>query len=267
MSYRVLIFDSGVGGLSIYMSMAQKLPKLDVSYVLDNAAFPYGNLNSDVLIQRCCQIIPRLVLEQAFDLVIVACNTASTSVLDALRTQVSIPVVGVVPAVKPAAALSQTGCIGVLATPTTVQSAYLTELIHNFAQNKRVYTLGSVALVEQAERKMLDKPVDLTCVRRELKPWLDDQHCPDTIVLGCTHFPLIQAELAQILPDVRWVDSGEAIARRVSTLLSLPMQILDEKSPPLCLNHVFYTQESPALNMLKLSLKGVCAWRLFEITV
>ena len=111
---------------------------------------------------------------------------------------------------------------------------------------------------------MLGKQVDLACLSRELEPWLTHNKQPDTIVLGCTHFPLIQSELAHIMPDACWVDSGEAIARRVAHLLELPFrtELIDDVA--LQLNTVFYTQESPALNMLKLSLQGVDDWILIS---
>lgn len=215
----ILVFDSGMGGLSVYQEVRQRLPQHRYDYVFDNAYFPYGEQPESVIIQRCSELIGTLVAERHIDMVIIACNTASTIVLPYLREQLSIPVVGVVPAIKPAAKASKNHHIALLATPGTVQRAYTSELIDQFAAGCQVYKLGVTELVVQAERKMAGYPVDLDEIANAIAPLHALPVLPDVIILGCTHFPLLKDELQQLLPDVFLVDSGAAIARRVASLL------------------------------------------------
>ncbi|MFS9542983.1 glutamate racemase, partial [Klebsiella pneumoniae] len=153
-------------------------------------------------------------------LAVIACNTASTVSLPALREKFAFPVVGVVPAIKPAARLTANGIVGLLATRGTVKRPYTRELIDRFANECRIEMLGSAELVELAEAKLHGEPVPLEELRRILRPWLRMQEPPDTVVLGCTHFPLLQEELQRVLPEgTRLIDSGAAIARRTAWLL------------------------------------------------
>nr|WP_053062376.1 glutamate racemase [Photobacterium aquae] len=214
---RVVIFDSGVGGLSVYQEIRAQMPGLQYIYTFDNAAFPYGELPESELIERTLHIVSELVAGYQADLVVVACNTASTVVLPALRSVLAIPVVGVVPAIKPAAQLSQQKVLGLLATPATVRRQYTDTLIADFASDCEVLRLGSTRLVEMAEQKLRREPIDMDELRRILQPW---QGRVDTIILGCTHFPLIKTEITQAFEQsVQIVDSGKAIANRVRTLL------------------------------------------------
>ncbi|MGF1693388.1 glutamate racemase [Photobacterium kagoshimensis] len=213
----VLIFDSGVGGLSVYQEIRAQLPNEHYIYAFDNAAFPYGELEESVLIARTLEIVSRLVRKHSVDLVVIACNTASTIVLPTLRTQLDIPVVGVVPAIKPAAALSEKKVIGLLATPATVKRRYTQELIAEFAKDCQVLMIGSTRLVEIAEQKLRGEAVSVAEIQEILLPWLDRV---DGIVLGCTHFPLIKDEIQQVFSTpVQIIDSGKAIANRVKALL------------------------------------------------
>lgn len=272
MVHKALIFDSGVGGLSIYQAIKAELPELQISYVLDNAYFPYGQLSSETIVPRCCHIISKLTAEFDFDIVVIACNTASTLVLEELRGLISVPVVGVVPAIKPAVELSQKQCIGVLATPTTIQGHYLDRLITEYAPGHNVLKMGSLTLVKQAERKIVRQHVDLDCIREELNPWLAEAgRTFDVIVLGCTHFPLIEDELKCVMPGVRWINSGAAIARRVATLLQQlrhPQQIPKVYNRANCgAATVFYTEKSAVLSLLEHRLidMGFRSLRLFTI--
>lgn len=217
----VLIFDSGVGGLSVYQEIRHLLPDISYTYLFDNAKFPYGELSSEELIPRCCSLIQNLLVQQPADLVVIACNTASTQVLPALRSLLSIPVVGVVPAIKPAAQLTRTGCIGLLATPATIARPYTDKLIREFASDCTVLRLGSTELVVEAERKLGGLEVDLDRITTILAPWLQAPRTPDVLILGCTHFPLLKAELHHVLPTAQLVDSGPAVARRVRSQLEL----------------------------------------------
>lgn len=213
----VLIFDSGVGGLSVYKEIAQLLPEQHVVYAFDNAAFPYGELADDILIQRVCGMVTSLCYERDIALVVIACNTASTLVLPHLRSLLSIPVVGVVPAIKPAVAMSKTKHIGLLATPATVNRTYTKQLVEEFAPDCHVEMVGSTELVQMGEGKLRGTPVDKKILKQVLMPFINKTDC---IVLGCTHFPLLRDEIEEILGDQCLViDSGKAIANRVDALL------------------------------------------------
>lgn len=218
---RVLFFDSGVGGLSVFDAVRQQLPGLHYLYLFDNAGFPYGELPVETLIERCRALVCSMVSQQKVDLVVIACNTASTLVLPVLRPLLNIPVVGVVPAIKPAAKLTRNGCIGLLATPATVCRPYTDKLIQEFAPHCEVLRCGSTELVIQAERKLAGLPVEQAVIESVLQDWKNAQPCPDTLVLGCTHFPLLREEIWQVLPNCALVDSGAAIARRVQHLLNI----------------------------------------------
>ncbi|MTH46933.1 glutamate racemase [Intestinirhabdus alba] len=216
----VLVFDSGVGGLSVYDEIRQLLPNLHYIYVFDNVAFPYGEKSEAFIVERVVSIVGAVQQRYPLSLAVIACNTASTVSLPALREKFAFPVVGAVPAIKPAARLTANGIVGLLATRGTVKRSYTHELIARFANECQIAMLGSAELVELAEAKLHGDPVSLDELRRILRPWLRMPEPPDTVVLGCTHFPLLRDELAQILPGgTRLVDSGAAIARRTAWLL------------------------------------------------
>ncbi|WP_111497502.1 glutamate racemase [Marinobacter bohaiensis] len=229
---RVLVFDSGVGGLSIAACLHAAMPSVSLTYLADTAGFPYGDQSEETVIARCVALIERLMAQEPVDLVVVACNTASTVVLPALRERLQVPVVGVVPAIKPAAALSENRRLGVLATPATVRRPYTEDLIQRFAADCEIVRVGHPGLVRWAEAKVGGRPVPLAELAEAVRPLADAG--VDTVVLGCTHYPLIRDELVQVLPEVRhWVDSGDAIARRVHYLLDEAERLVDgcETSP------------------------------------
>lgn len=215
----ILLFDSGVGGLSVYKEVKELLPNCHYLYCFDNAFFPYSEKTEYAIIQRTLSICNKIDQMFPLDLIVIACNTASTIVLPALRERFSIPIVGTVPAIKPAANISETKHIGLLATKGTVKRTYVSELINRYANHCIVEKIGSTKLVEIAEQKLHGKVVNITQLTRELEPW---QSLPqlDTVVLGCTHFPLIKDEIAHCLPQVtHFLDAGKAIAARVKSLL------------------------------------------------
>ncbi|WP_077337551.1 glutamate racemase [Vibrio ruber] len=213
----ILIFDSGVGGLSVYREIQQLLPEQNYFYLFDNEGYPYGELPQQKLLNRVENLVSSLVTKMAIDIVVIACNTASTIVLPSLRKILDIPVVGVVPAIKPACNLAQR-CVGLIATPATIQRPYTHELIRDFSSDKEICLLGSTALVDMAERKLRGVPVNLSELANILQPI---QGRIDVAVLGCTHFPLLKDEIQQVLGvHVMLVDSGKAIARRVASLIS-----------------------------------------------
>ncbi|SFM12431.1 glutamate racemase [Marinobacter zhejiangensis] len=214
----VLIFDSGVGGLSVSRCIHHALPSVRQVYLADNACFPYGDQPESVVVERCCTLIETALADYPVDVIVVACNTASTVVLPQLRSITDIPVVGVVPAVKPAAGLSQNRRIGLLATPATVRRPYLQQLVDDFASDCTLSRIGHPKLVRWIEDWVAGQSLPLAELDDALEPFRVDG--VDTVVLGCTHYPLIVDALKALLPDVRyWVDSGEAIARRTAFLL------------------------------------------------
>ncbi len=210
----VMVFDSGVGGLSILEAVRAEHPGLSYAFVGDNAGLPYGDKPESWLVDRVPHVIEKALDRVECKLLIVACNTASTIVLPPLRERFSFPVIGVVPAIKPAAAMSRSKVIGLLATPATVKRPYTDELIREFASDCAVVKVGSSRLVAIAEEKLRGKKPDLG----ELKDILRDFTAEnlDVVVLGCTHFPLLRAEIASLFPAIQWVDSGKAIASRVA---------------------------------------------------
>ncbi len=234
----VLFIDSGVGGLSVWQEVSKLNANLNYVYVFDNKFFPYGEKDASLIIERCNAIVAAIVQRYKIDLVVVACNTASTVVLPTLRQNFAMPIVGVVPAIKPACALSSNKVIGLLATPATVRRQYIDDLIDQYANNCQVIRVGSSELVQLAERKMQSFDVSLDQIKSCLQPFLNEPYL-DTIVLGCTHFPWLKPEITSILPSVRCVDSGEAIARRVQFLLKNSPQIENSNQ---CESHAFMTE-------------------------
>lgn len=214
----ILLFDSGAGGLSIGQSLKRRLPGVRLTFLADNAGFPYGNQPEEVVIQRTVQLVTAQLARHPADLVVVACNTASTVALPALRAVVRVPVVGVVPAIKPAAAISRNRRIGLLATPATIQRPYLDQLIGSYAADCEIVRVGQPDLVHWIEQWARGQSLPARELAETLMPFR--KAGVDTVVLGCTHYPLIAGELQELLPEVRWwVDSGDAIARRAEFLL------------------------------------------------
>lgn len=216
----IVIFDSGVGGLSVYDEIRQLLPNARYIFAFDNDGFPYGEKPAELIVLRTKQLIEQIALNYSVDLVVIACNTASTVVLPTLRQHFSFPIVGVVPAIKPAVKLTRNGVIGLLATRATINRQYTHDLINQFAEHCEVELIGSARLVELAEEKLHGKSINHNELTEILLPWLALAKIPDTIVLGCTHFPLLKTELQLVLPTTcQFIDSGAAIARRVYSLL------------------------------------------------
>ncbi len=258
---KLLIFDSGVGGLSIAGCINRRLPQLDLAYLADNAGFPYGEQPEDVIIDRCCSLVGELLRQDHYDMVVVACNTASTVVLPALRARTHLPVIGVVPAVKPAAALSANRRIGVLATPATVSRPYLNDLIAEFASDCVVERVGHPDLVHWIEGQVIGAELPERALSEALEPFRVAD--VDTVVLGCTHYPLIKPLLQALIPRVEhWVDSGDAIARRVVSLLAEDSSAVNEAGRECPLSEIYFTGEKPVgieryLDALKLGADRV----------
>jgi len=246
----ILVIDSGVGGLSVCQSILAAGSPLQVIYFADDAFAPYGLLDEEVLEERLEKIISSMLAIHQPHLVVLACNTVSTLLLPQLRAQFDVPFVGVVPAIKPAAKRSTTNRIGLLATPATVTRAYTDDLIDDYAGNCEVIRVGSNELVLQAEGLLAGQSVSLEVIKLILKPFLSDDVTPsvDTIVLGCTHFPLLKGHLHTVLPEVDWVDSGAAIAKRVHSLLSgknLQSHDLVPNSSDLIEHQIYFSESLP----------------------
>jgi glutamate racemase len=218
----LLVFDSGVGGLSVLREIRALLPGAPIVYVADSAGFPYGTKSAAEIEARVPALLGRLVERYDPLLIVIACNTASTIALDAVRSALDLPIVGTVPAIKPAAALSRTRAIGVLGTPGTIVQPYVDRLAADFAADCTVIRHGSAELVELAEAKLHGTAPDPAACRRILDGLLAQPGGDriDTIVLACTHFPLVQAELEAASPrPIAFVDGNAGIARRTAWLL------------------------------------------------
>ncbi|MCM8557087.1 glutamate racemase [Sphingomicrobium sediminis] len=216
----LLFFDSGIGGLSILGPTRELLPNAPIVYAADNAAFPYGTRSEAEIAARVPALLGRLVERVHPRLVTIACNTASTIALDHVRAALDVPVVGTVPAIKPAAEHSQSRVIGVLGTQATVRQPYVDDLAAKFASDCTVLRHGSAALVELAEQRLASASVDKADVIAAAQPLFDQPEGDrlDTVVLACTHFPLLADWLREAHPGVAFIDGGQGIARRIAYL-------------------------------------------------
>jgi glutamate racemase len=217
----LLIFDSGVGGLSVLAEIRKLLPEAPLVYAADNAGFPYGTKSPAEIAARVPALLGRLAERYDPALIVIACNTASTIALDAVRAALDLPIVGTVPAIKPAALLSKTRAIGVLGTEATIVQPYVDRLAAEFAADCIVVRHGSAELVELAEAKLRGEATEPAAYARILGGLLSRPGGDrvDSIVLACTHFPLVRSELEAASPrPIAFVDGNEGIARRTQWL-------------------------------------------------
>ena len=216
----LLFFDSGVGGLSVLGPTRKLLPNAPIVYAADSAGFPYGKRSEAELAARVPALLGRLVERFRPRLAVIACNTASTIALDHVRAALDIPVVGTVPAIKPAAELSKSRVIGVLGTEATVRQPYVDDLAARFAADCTVIRHGSAELVELAEAKLAGQEVPVEAVRAAIAPLVEQPKGReiDVMVLACTHFPLLAEEISAAFPAIAQVDGGPGIARRIAYL-------------------------------------------------
>jgi len=217
----ILFFDSGVGGLSILAPARALIPTAPIVYAADSAGFPYGTKSEAEIAARVPALLGRLVERYRPRLAVIACNTASTIALQHVRAALDIPVVGTVPAIKPAALASKTRVFGVLGTAATVRQPYVDRLAAEHGADCIMLRHGSAALVELAEAKLRGEPLDSAIARTALaglteQPGGDRM---DVVALACTHFPLVEAELAAAAPrPLSFVHGGDGIARRIAFL-------------------------------------------------
>ena len=229
----ILVFDSGLGGLTVLREIVAARPDAHYVYVADDAFFPYGHHGEQEIIDRVVPLVGKLIGAYAPDLVVIACNTASTLVMSDLRKAYQVPFVGTVPAIKPACARSKTKRVSVLGTKGTVQREYTRALIRDFAQGCEVTLVGSPELASLAESALSGNEVSDEAIAAEIAPCFvgnatDETARTDTVVLACTHYPLLQDRLSRLAPwPVDWIDPAPAIARRVSDLLGPPGQEAD----------------------------------------
>jgi glutamate racemase len=218
----ILVFDSGLGGLTVYREVAKARPDACFTYAADDAAFPYGRIPEPALVTRVLAVMAVLLQRYQPTLAVVACNTASTLVLPQLRARFAVPFVGTVPAIKPACAASVSKRVSVLGTEATVAREYTRSLIRDFANGAQVTLVGAARLAGYAEAELHGEPATDEAIRSEIAPCFVEQDGTrtDTVVLACTHYPLLLPRLERLAPwPVRYIDPAPAIARRVCDLL------------------------------------------------
>jgi glutamate racemase len=260
---KLLVFDSGLGGLTVCGEMARLLPDAQIIYAADNAAFPYGELEEDALVARVLAVTDRLIARCDPDAVVIACNTASTLTLPHLRARFAkIPFIGTVPAIKPAASQSRSGLISVLATPGTVARDYTRELVRTYAAHCTVTLAGSRLLAPLAEAFLNGKSVSDAAIAREIAPAFvsSGNLRTDCIVLACTHYPLLLSHFERLAPwPVAWIDPAPAIARRVGQILREHLGFPPSNEASAAPNYMVFTGASapgPEL-MESLHLRGI----------
>ena len=217
----LLLFDSGVGGLSVLSAVRKLLPDAPVIYAADNGGYPYGPKSEAEVTARVCGLLGRMSERYRPRLICIACNTASTIALGMVRDVLAVPIVGTVPAIKPAAELTRSGTIGLLGTEATIRQGYVDRMEAEFAAGKRLLRFAAGELVGAAEAKLRGHAVDPAIFARVVAGLRDQPggSAIDTVVLACTHFPLLMPELAEAFgPQVRFVDGAAGIARRIAHL-------------------------------------------------
>ncbi|SON56188.1 Glutamate racemase [Hartmannibacter diazotrophicus] len=215
---RVLVFDSGFGGLSVVAEIRKAMPDAALTYLADTAVFPYGHLPEADIVARVAELMTVAVPRFAPQAIVIACNTASTLVLPDLRARFTIPIVGTVPAVKPAAERSRSRMASVLATPGTVKRDYTRQLIETHGQDCRFTLVGSQRLASLVEAEFAGETISDDDFGSEVMScFVDDgDRRTDTVVLACTHYPLVLDRLKALAPwPVEWIDPAPAIARQI----------------------------------------------------
>ncbi|MDY7075811.1 MAG: glutamate racemase [Chloroflexota bacterium] len=231
------IFDSGVGGLSVWREIARQFPHEDTLYLADQAHVPYG-LRRLTTVRELSESITRFLLSQGAKVIVVACNTASAAALHYLRhTFPQIPFVGMEPAVKPASERTRTGIIGVIATPATFQGELFASLVEQYAGDVRVLTQVCPGLVEAVESGALDTPETKALLRECLTPLIEGG--ADQLVLGCTHYPFLRTAIEQVVGvNMAVIDPAPAVARQTGRVLA---RLGLKTNPGRAGHHVFYT--------------------------
>lgn len=255
----ILVFDSGLGGLTVFREIAAARPDADFVYAADDAAFPYGRLSERDLSERVAAVMAELIARYTPDLVVIACNTVSTLVLAELRQRFSVPFVGTVPAIKPACAASKSRLVSVLGTEGTVKREYTHALIREFGQDCAVTLVGAKALAVLAEADLRGEPVADAAIEAEIAPCFVETGGvrTDTVVLACTHYPLLLSRLRALAPwPVAFVDPAPAIARRVTGLLGPTPSSGTPTPEPRKAARLHFTSRAPLSPALAAALAG-----------
>ncbi len=252
---RLLFIDSGLGGLTVLSAARSSVPEADVLYIADDAGFPYGSKSDAALTSRLFALIETAAGEFKPDCIVLACNTASTIALQSLREKFSVPIVGTVPAVKPAAVLTHSGFVSVLATPATVAREYTRALIKQFGADARFTLVGAPTLAALAEAHASGADVDEEAIAREIAPAFVDEGSAktDVVVLGCTHYPLLLDKLDALAPwPVAWLDPAPAIARRIANVLAEAGHVVGVGAKQGCGEIRFTSGQPPSPALLRL---------------
>lgn len=244
------VFDSGVGGTSIWKEIQKLLPNENTIYLADSKNAPYGEKSQEEILQLSIKNT-NLLLEKGCKIIVVACNTATTNAISYLRTNYSLPFIGIEPAIKPAALQSESKTIGVLATKGTLSSSLFHSTSENHAHGIKVIEQEGTGLVPLIENGKVDAEETRLLLNTYVEPMLDQGM--DCLVLGCTHYPYLIPVLKSMLPEhVKIIDSGEAVARQVKAILE-KNDILNTSEKPV--KHQFYTNVNP--DVLKNFVEGV----------
>ncbi|WP_261979168.1 glutamate racemase [Buchnera aphidicola] len=218
--YNIVIFDSGLGGLSIYKKIEKKIPNVNYIYAFDNEAFPYGEKKETFIIERCLKMINAISKKINITIILIACNTASVTSLLTLKKFFKFPIIGIVPDIKKATKKTKNKIIGLLATKTTINNNYVQNLILSFFPKIIIKTLCNKKLVILAEKKLKYNFTDTKVINNILKPWYNKPNVPDTIILGCTHFYFLKKEIKKVLPKaINIIDSNIIIPQKLYDVL------------------------------------------------
>ncbi len=251
----ILVFDSGIGGLSVLREARVMMGNHRFVYVADDEAFPYGDWDEEPLCNRMVDLFGKLIERWQPEICVIACNTASTIGIAALREAYPDQMfVGTVPAIKPAAERTASGLVSVLATPGTVKRQYTQNLINQYASKCHVTLVGSTKLATLSESYMRDGYVDEEAVKKEIMPCFIGEGIrrTDIVVLACTHYPFLANRMRKMAPwPVDWIDTSEAIARRANTLLE-PLE--NNKSQKQTRDEAYFTSGNPSIDTANLLL-------------
>lgn len=252
----ILVFDSGIGGLSVFRELRIRLPDKHFIYVTDDAGFPYGNLDESTLVTRVVGLFEQLLSQYKPQVAIVACNTASTLILPALRKKFDTTIVGTVPAIKPAAERTQSGLVSLLGTPGTIKRQYTKELIEVYAKNIKVELVSAKHLAEIAENYLMQQPIDEALLQQEIAPCFVQQghKRTDIVILGCTHYPFLANQMRRLAPwPVDWIEPAEAIAKHTQKVLSDPsIRAVEVQEPGFDTDLALFTSNKPSLAAVNL---------------
>lgn len=216
----MLIFDSGIGGLSVLKIIKKNLPKMHYIYILDNEAFPYGNKTEFFIIERSIKIINTVKKIYPITIVVIACNTASTIALSVLRSQFNFPILGIFPSIKYAEKITKNKIIGLIATKATINSSYTKKIVYKNSSPNTIQIIATNKLALMAEKKIRGIKVSQKKLKNIFKPWINLTIHPDTIILGCTHFVLLEEEIKKILSkkkssSIYFIDSIKTVVSQI----------------------------------------------------